>query len=220
MAFPLHPLGNVPQTKNGEDREQIVIVFYQFPINKPSHWGRGWACLGFNLLWGLEQFYTSTLQQFHLFLLHQDLPGLFKCNRATSASLSHSSEKWNPESLSVAVERCSSAMGVTWRTKNRLDEYSLFKEGLRSKWWFEDVNYEGEWHNPIPFKECLLKLPPYFHTHTFSLPLNVKELGKRPHAQKLHMDTYPFFHVFVSSGICREKMAYRTNYLQRHILLL
>lgn len=71
------------------------------------------------------------------------------------------------------------------------------KVGLRSKWRFEDVIYETEWHNPIPFKERLLKLPQYFHTHSFSLPLNVKEMGKRPSAQKLHMDTYPFFHVFV-----------------------
>lgn len=96
----------------------------------------------------------------------------------------------------------------------------IIQRRIKNKWWFEDVNYEGEWQNPIPFKECLLQLPPYFHTHTFSLPLNVKELGKRPHAQKLHMDTYPFFNIFVSSGMCRKKMAYRTNYLQRHILLL
>lgn len=204
---------------NGEDWEQTVAVFYQFWINKPSHWGRGWAWTGFNLLWGLEQIYTSTLQQLHLFSLHQDLPGLFKCSRGASAS----PEKWNPEWLPVPVERCSSATGVTWRTKNRLDEYSLFKVGLRSKWWFEDVNYEGEWHNPIPFKECLLKLPPYFHTHTFSLPLNVKELGKRPHAQKLHMDTYPFFHIFLKKIWALEyagKKWHTGQMTSRHILLL
>lgn len=209
---------------NGEDWEQTVTVFYQFQINKTSHWGRGSACIRFNLLWGLEQIYTITLQQFHLFLLHWDLPGLFKHSRAASASLSHSSpQKWNPEWLSVAVGRCPSATGVTWRIKNRLDEYSLFKVGLRRKWWFEDVIYEGEWHNPIPFKECLLKLPPYFHTHTFSLPLNVKELEKRPHAQKLHMDTYPFFHIFVKKIWALEyagKKWHAEQITSRHILLL
>lgn len=50
------------------------------------------------------------------------------------ANLSHSGpQEWNLECLPVAMESCSSAMGVTWRTKNRLDEYSLFKSRIKKK---------------------------------------------------------------------------------------
>lgn len=167
-GFPLHPFGSVPQTINGEDWEQAITVFYQFQINKTVTEAEAEPVFGF-IYSGDWNRYTPAQSSSSM---SSSCTETFQaCCRAASASLSHSSpEKWNPEWLSVPVERCSSAMAVTWRTKNRLDEYSLFNVGLRSKWWFEDVNYEGEWHNPIPFKECLLKLPPYFHTHTFSLP--------------------------------------------------
>lgn len=113
-------------------------------------------------------------------------------------------------SATVVLKRCKGHTAILWlwkdvlrwwewdgEPKRDLMNIHCSKVKLRSKWRYEDVIYETEWHNPIPRKKQLPKLPPYFHTHSFFFPLNVKELRKRPSAQKLHVDTYPFSHAFV-----------------------